>query len=80
MLSFTVSTLRIARAPEVSRVSAAQSCGGPLEGVGGDREHGVTVVSTSFQIAGCVGTSLAAGVYGALSASGTARNRAPWAS
>ena len=56
MLSFTVSTLRIARAPEVSRVSAAQSCGGPLEGVGGDREHGVTVVSTSFQIAGCVGT------------------------
>lgn len=30
--------------------------------------HGVTVVSTSFQIAGCVGTSLAAGVYGALSA------------
>lgn len=36
-----------------------------------DREtgpHGVTVVATSFQIAGCVGTSLAAGVYGALSA------------
>ena len=36
-----------------------------------DREsapHGVTVVSTSFQIAGCVGTSLAAGVYGAVSA------------
>jgi DHA2 family lincomycin resistance protein-like MFS transporter len=36
-----------------------------------DREtspHGVTVVSTSFQIAGCVGTSLATGVYGALSA------------
>lgn len=31
--------------------------------------HGVTVVSTSFQIAGCVGTSLAAGVYGAVSAS-----------
>ncbi len=34
-----------------------------------DREtspHGVTVVSTSFQIAGCVGTSLAAGIYGAL--------------
>lgn len=28
--------------------------------------HGVTVVSTSFQIAGCVGTSLAAGIYGAL--------------
>ena len=36
-----------------------------------DREtspHGVTVVSTSFQIAGCVGTSLGAGIYGALSA------------
>lgn len=36
-----------------------------------DREtssHGVTVVSTSFQIAGCFGTSLAAGIYGALSA------------
>ena len=34
-----------------------------------DREaapHGVTVVSTSFQIAGCIGTSLAAGIYGAL--------------
>lgn len=34
-----------------------------------DREtspHGVTVVSTSFQIAGCAGTSLAVGVYGAL--------------
>jgi DHA2 family lincomycin resistance protein-like MFS transporter len=30
--------------------------------------HGVTVVSTSFQIAGCVGTSLAAGIYGALTA------------
>ena len=28
--------------------------------------HGVTVVSTSFQIAGSVGTSLAAGIYGAL--------------
>ena len=39
-----------------------------------DREtapHGVTVVSTSFQIAGCVGTSLAAGVYGAVSAANT---------
>jgi len=36
-----------------------------------DREaapHGVTVVSTSFQIAGSVGTSLAAGIYGALTA------------
>src|SRR5699024_9055374 len=34
-----------------------------------DREaapHGVTVVSTSFQIAGCVGTSLAAGIYGSV--------------
>ncbi|WP_422116750.1 MFS transporter [Brachybacterium sp. UNK5269] len=33
-----------------------------------DREtspHGVTVVSTSFQIAGCLGTSLAVGVYNA---------------
>ena len=37
-----------------------------------DREtspHGVTVVSTSFQIAGCVGTSLAASIYGAVTAS-----------
>ena len=36
-----------------------------------DREtspHGVTIVSTGFQIAGCVGTSLGAGIYGALSA------------
>lgn len=35
-----------------------------------DREtspHGVTVVSTSFQIAGCLGTSLAVGVYNAVS-------------
>ena len=34
-----------------------------------DREtspHGVTVVSTSFQVAGSVGTSLAAGIYGIL--------------
>ena len=34
-----------------------------------DREsspHGVTVVATSFQIAGCLGTSLAIGVYNAL--------------
>lgn len=34
-----------------------------------DREtspHGVTIVSTSFQIAGCVGTSLATGIYGAV--------------
>jgi DHA2 family lincomycin resistance protein-like MFS transporter len=38
-----------------------------------DREtspHGVTVVSTGFQIAGCVGTSLAAGIYGMLIAAG----------
>lgn len=28
--------------------------------------HGVTVVSTSFQIAGCMGTSLGIGVFGAL--------------
>ncbi|MCS5479639.1 MFS transporter [Corynebacterium sp. YIM 101645] len=37
-----------------------------------DREtspHGVTVVSTSFQIAGSVGTSLATGIYGAVAAS-----------
>lgn len=40
--------------------------------------HGVTVVSTSFQIAGCVGTSLAAGVYGALSASGLGSGAAPF--
>lgn len=34
-----------------------------------DREmspHGVTVISTGFQIAGCVGTALAAGIYGAV--------------
>ncbi len=30
--------------------------------------HGVTVVSTSFQIAGCLGTSLAVGVYNATTA------------
>ena len=38
-----------------------------------DREsspHGVTVVSTSFQIAGCLGTSLAIGVYNALTTLG----------
>lgn len=43
-----------------------------------DREtsaHGVTVVSTSFQIAGCVGTSLAVGIYGALSAANTGAGR-----
>ncbi|WP_420096488.1 MFS transporter [Brevibacterium sediminis] len=43
-----------------------------------DREtspHGVTVASTSFQIAGCVGTSLAAGIYGALSGAGAAAGR-----
>ena len=35
-----------------------------------DRElapHGITAISTGFQIAGCVGTSLAVGIYGALS-------------
>ncbi|NLB46169.1 MAG: multidrug efflux MFS transporter, partial [Microbacteriaceae bacterium] len=34
-----------------------------------DREtgpHGVTLISTSFQIAGCVGTSLGLGIYGAI--------------
>lgn len=34
-----------------------------------DREtgpHGVTILSTSFQIAGCVGTSFGVGIYGAL--------------
>ncbi|WP_227487970.1 MFS transporter [Brachybacterium subflavum] len=44
-----------------------------------DREtspHGVTVVSTSFQIAGCVGTSLGVGVYGALTAAGAASGAA----
>jgi MFS transporter, DHA2 family, lincomycin resistance protein len=38
-----------------------------------DREsspHGVTVISTSFQIAGCLGTSLAVGVYNAMSTAG----------
>ncbi|TRW46756.1 MFS transporter [Georgenia yuyongxinii] len=38
-----------------------------------DREsspHGVTVVSTSFQIAGCLGTSLAIGVYNAMTTLG----------
>ena len=43
-----------------------------------DREtspHGVTVVSTSFQIAGCVGTSLATGIYGAVIASNAAAGR-----
>lgn len=42
--------------------------------------HGVTVVSTSFQIAGCVGTSLAAGVYGALTASNVEAGRSEFAS
>lgn len=43
-----------------------------------DREtsaHGVTVVSTSFQIAGCVGTSLATGIYGALIAANMGAGR-----
>lgn len=37
--------------------------------------HGVTVVATSFQIAGCVGTSLAAGIYGALAAANVGAGR-----
>jgi DHA2 family lincomycin resistance protein-like MFS transporter len=44
-----------------------------------DREtsgHGVTVVSTSFQIAGCLGTSLAVGVYGAMTSLGLVRGQA----
>lgn len=44
-----------------------------------DREtsgHGVTVVSTSFQIAGCLGTSLAVGVYGAMTSLGLGRGQA----
>lgn len=32
--------------------------------------HGVTIFSTSFQIAGCVGTALSTGIYGAFVASG----------
>lgn len=43
-----------------------------------DREtspHGVTVVSTSFQIAGSVGTSLATGIYGALAAARAAEGQ-----
>lgn len=39
--------------------------------------HGVTVVSTSFQIAGCLGTSLAVGVYGAMASSGLTSGQAP---
>jgi DHA2 family lincomycin resistance protein-like MFS transporter len=45
-----------------------------------DREtspHGVTVVSTGFQIAGCVGTSLAAGIYGMLIATAKPRRCSP---
>ena len=42
--------------------------------------HGVTIFSTSFQVAGCVGTALSTGIYGAFVASGngtdvTAANR-----
>ncbi|GAA2202731.1 MFS transporter [Sinomonas flava] len=43
-----------------------------------DREtspHGVTVVSTSFQIAGCVGTSLATGIFGAMVAANAGAGR-----
>lgn len=32
--------------------------------------HGVTIFSTSFQVAGCVGTALSTGIYGAFVASG----------
>ncbi len=34
--------------------------------------HGVTIFSTSFQVAGCVGTALSTGIYGAFVASGGA--------
>lgn len=33
--------------------------------------HGVTIISTSFQVAGCVGTALSTGIYGAFVASGS---------
>lgn len=33
--------------------------------------HGVTISSTSFQVAGCVGTALSTGIYGAFVASGS---------
>jgi DHA2 family lincomycin resistance protein-like MFS transporter len=39
--------------------------------------HGVTVVSTSFQIAGCLGTSLAVGVYGAITSLGLGAGQVP---
>lgn len=32
--------------------------------------HGVTIFATSFQVAGCVGTALSTGIYGAFAASG----------
>ncbi|WP_394280859.1 MFS transporter [Corynebacterium sp.] len=32
--------------------------------------HGVTILSTSFQIAGCVGTALSTGIYGAVISAG----------
>lgn len=41
--------------------------------------HGVTVMSTGFQIAGCFGSSVFTGVYGAVSASGMAAGDAPLA-
>lgn len=37
--------------------------------------HGVTVIATGFQIAGCLGTSLGAGIYGALAGSARADGR-----
>ena len=38
--------------------------------------HGVTIFSTSFQIAGCVGTALSTGIYGAFVASGNGADAA----
>lgn len=38
--------------------------------------HGVTIFSTSFQIAGCVGTALSTGIYGAFVASGNGSDAA----
>ena len=33
--------------------------------------HGVTIFSTSFQVADCVGTAMSTGIYGAFVASGS---------
>lgn len=38
--------------------------------------HGVTIFSTSFQIAGCIGTALSTGIYGAFLASGAGADAA----